>query len=403
MLTPSGLAVAIGSIALVVVGRVLGLYELFLCGAAGLGVTIAAVAWVWLRRLRIRVTRRLTPAKVPAGASSRVDLAVTNQATRRTPVLRIRDAVSGTRGADLLLAPLAPGESARAAYRLPTERRGIVEVGPLRLTVTDPFGLARSRLTAAGVSRLTVYPVVHRVLPVTHQGGADPHAGAQHPNALGRSGEDFYALRPYVVGDDLRRVHWPATARHDRLMIRQDELPWQSRLTIIVDNRAEVSNEASLDLVVTIAASIMQAAYRRGDLVRVISADASDVGYVTGHAVLDAVMEQLAIVGPAKVSGLDSSLQRAVAHGGHGALVLVSANPAGHDHDLFVGLARHFGQLTSVVVDRSSWDPAAPEAPASANRRWVTVTRSAPFPAVWDAAMSAGGRVAVPVPLVAAR
>ncbi len=68
--------------------------------------------------------------------------------------------------------------------------------------------------------------------------GNDPLAGAEHPNALGRGGEDFYALRHYVVGDDLRRVHWPSTARHDELMVRQDELPWQGRATVLVDVRA---------------------------------------------------------------------------------------------------------------------------------------------------------------------
>ena len=74
-----------------------------------------------------------------------------------------------------------------------------------------------------------------RPLPQTH--GRDPHAGAEHPNAVARSGEDFYALRPYVVGDDLRRVHWPSTARHDELMVRQDELPWQGRATVLLDVR----------------------------------------------------------------------------------------------------------------------------------------------------------------------
>ena len=394
MLTPPGWIVILGSLLALAAGRFLGVYELFLCGAAGVLISLAALVWVWMRRLRIRVNRTLTPAKVPAGSASRVDLSVTNRARRRTPVLRMRDAVSGTRGADLLLAPLTSGQTARAAYRLPTERRGVVEVGPLELTVTDPFGLARTRLTAAGRSRLTVYPVVHRVAALPHRGGADPHAGAQHPNALGRSGEDFYALRPYVVGDDLRRVHWPATARHDQLMMRQEELPWQSRLTLLLDNRADICTEASLDLAVTIVASLLQASYRRGDLARVIAADGYDSGYTNGHAMLDAVMEYLALIGPASRLTLEAGLERAIAHGGHGTLVLVSANPAGHDHSTLLETSRHFSQVVSVSVDRSAWDPAAPEAAPSANRRWVTVTRSAPFPRVWDAAMAASARAA---------
>ena len=66
--------------------------------------------------------------------------------------------VGGTRGALLHLAPLKPGESARAAYRLPTTRRGIIAVGPLGLEVGDPFGLAVQAAEAAPVLELTVLP-----------------------------------------------------------------------------------------------------------------------------------------------------------------------------------------------------------------------------------------------------
>src|SRR5947208_3367232 len=82
---------------------------------------------------------------------------------------------------------------------------------------------------AAAATRLTVYPRVDAIAAVPQTLGHDPLAGADHPNAMGQVGEDFYALRPYQVGDDLRRVHWPSTARHGDLMIRQDEMPWQGR------------------------------------------------------------------------------------------------------------------------------------------------------------------------------
>ena len=36
-------------------------------------------------------------------------------------------------------------------------------------------------------------------------------------------GEDFFALIPYQEGDDLRRVHWPSSARSPHWMIRQNE------------------------------------------------------------------------------------------------------------------------------------------------------------------------------------
>ena len=44
----------------------------------------------------------------------------------------------------------------------------------------------------------------------------------------------------------MRRVHWPATAHHDELMIRQHELPWQERTTVLLDVRAHVSESFEL-------------------------------------------------------------------------------------------------------------------------------------------------------------
>src|SRR6476659_6368718 len=129
MLTRQGWFVAGGGGAFLVTGWLLGSFELFLVGGTMLALTLACVAYVALSRLRIDVTRELHPPRVHAGSPSRVDLRVENTGRRPTPVLGLRDAVSGTRGANLLVGPLGGGEVERAAYRLPTDRRGILEIG----------------------------------------------------------------------------------------------------------------------------------------------------------------------------------------------------------------------------------------------------------------------------------
>ncbi len=115
-------------------------------------------------------------------------------------------------------------------------------VGPLRAERTDPFGLARRTTDVAPVADLTVYPRVDAVHPLPDSPGSDRHLNAPRA-AFGVAGEDFYALRPYEVGDDLRRVHWPSTARRDELMIRQNETPWQGRATVLLDTRARFHTE----------------------------------------------------------------------------------------------------------------------------------------------------------------
>src|SRR2546421_6117363 len=126
MLTRRGWMVAIGSVVCTITGRMLGIAELFGVGVAMIALVAASAAYVRLVRYSVNAVRQLHPARVHSGVSSRVDLTVRNAGRPTSPVLAARDPFDGgRRWARFSLPPPAPGESARAAYRLPTEQRGI--------------------------------------------------------------------------------------------------------------------------------------------------------------------------------------------------------------------------------------------------------------------------------------
>lgn len=389
MLTRQGWLVALGGVALVVGGRVIGGSELFALGLVAAVLLVVAILLVGASRLDLEVGRSVHPTRVQVGTPTRVELVVRNRRAATTPVLRLRDAVSGTRGAELLVAPLSRAERAVAAYRLPTDRRGLVQVGPLDVVVEDPFGVARLTTTAAPEVTVVVYPRVDPIEPLPYTTGHDPLAGARQPNSLGRTGEDFYALRPYVVGDDLRRVHWPSSARHDELLVRQNELPWQGRTTVLLDVRKSAHAGDSLEVAVSAAASIVAATARRNDLVRLVTTGGSDSDFAPGADHVEAIMEHLAVV-PASHGG---SLRRAVELLGRrsmgGALVVVLADVPADDLRAAATLRSRYGSLTIVHVDRSAWDPAAPVGPAPPVPV-LRVTRDTPFKAAWDRHLAAG-------------
>jgi uncharacterized protein (DUF58 family) len=385
ILTRRGWTLAALTGGLLLGGRLFGLLELYLAGATT-GVLLASTALiVGFTRLRVEVRRSVHPPRVHAGAPSRVDLLIRNRSRRKTPVLRLEDSVTGTRGAQLLLGTLAPGEEARAAYRLPTERRGIVQIGPLEVVLGDPFGLAEVRLEGAGVSELTVLPPVDRISAPPHTAGDDPHAGADHPNALGRSGEDFYALRRYVVGDDLRRVHWRATARHDELMVRQDELPWQGRCTVLLDVRRTTITPEALDLAVSAAASVVMACWRRQDLIRLVTTDGTDSGFAAGHGPVDAIMEHLATIDTSEEANFRSSVERLTQGSIGGAFVALVGDMARTELDAVARLRTRYGWLRIVTFDRSAWDPSAPESGPDGTQHLIRVRRGRPFAPSWEA------------------
>ncbi len=380
--------VAAGAVVLAAAGRLFGVLELFVLAAAAGFLLIFAIGFVALMRLRVAVGRELTPPRVYAGTPSRVELAVRNDGSRRTPVLRVFDPVTGTRGAELLMSPLSPAGVTHAAYRLPTDKRGIVVVGPMEISVSDPFGLAMSTIVAAPRDELTVYPPIDTIVPVPQTTGFDPHAGAEHPSALGRTGEDFYALRQYVVGDDLRRVHWPSTARRDELMVRQDELPWQGRVTVLLDVRKATHSPASLELAVSAAASIVAASWKRRDLVRLATTDGIDFGFAEGAAHVEAVMEHLAVVPGCPGGTLRGMLDSLAQTTSSGALVAVVGMVSDAELAMLRNQRGRFGSVTVVQIDRSAWDrsAAAPET-AAATRQLIRVDRNHQFATAWNSAM----------------
>jgi uncharacterized protein (DUF58 family) len=351
VLTRQGWMLAWGGVGMIVIARLVGLAELYVFGAAALLLLLLAVLAVRLSRLHLQIDRRVHPAQVHAGSPSRVEIRVRNLHTRPTPLLRLSDPISDREGADLFVPPLGWHVSAAASYQLPTQRRGLLKVGPLHVTVSDPFGLSHSSTAGAEAVEVVVYPWVDPIPPVPFTVGHDPLAGSLQLHELGRAGDDFYALRPYVVGDDLRQIHWPSTARHDELLVRQQEQSWQGRTTVMLDLRKPTHDPETVEVAVSAAASVLSANSRRNDLVRLLTTDGFDSGYATGRSHIDPLLEHLAVVrarSTAKLGNLVDILQR----GSGGAVVVIVAHVPDGEIDALSRLGRRCGSLTIVKVDR---------------------------------------------------
>lgn len=381
MLTRQGWIVTGAAVVIVAAGRLFGIFELYLLAAAGVALVVSSVLHVRFATLRLDVDRVLHPPRLHAGAPSRVELRVTNRSTRRTPLLTLRDPVGEGRSARVLLAPLGSGQTVRAAYQLPTDRRGVLPIGPLDVEVGDPFGMATLATRAAGATELTVWPAVDEITPLPHTQGDEPHGGVDHPNALRASGQDFYALRPYTVGDDLRRVHWASTARRDELMVRQDEMPWQGRATILLDTRRGAYGGPAFERAVSAAASIVVAANRRRFLIRLVTAGGLDTGFGAGAAHVEAAMEHLAVVRTGDGGDLGGTLDALRRAGNGGAIAALIGGRAPSDVAVAGRLRTAYGHATVVVfgtgrLDRSNLGPAV-----------VVVDDANPFAPAWDAAL----------------
>jgi len=382
--TRTGLLVGIASAVLVVAGRLLGLAELYAIGAAVGLLALVCGLWVGLRRLDIVVTRSVRPSRVHVGNPCTVTIQVRNRAGRATPVLRLLDPVTGTAGADLLLAPIGLRRTTDVAYRLPTIRRGIVTVGPMQVAMSDPFGLASTRNPAAPAVEVTVLPRVDDIPPLPRSVGPDPD-GTAETGSLGRSGEDFAALRPYIVGDDLRRVHWPSSARTGDLLVRQHDVPWQGRVCVVLDLRRQATDEVTLERAISATASVLRTHLRRGDHVRLVTTTGVDSGYGVGAAHLDGVLEYLAVADRSTRGSLHAGLDLAE-RGASGALVLVSGKPSPADIDAVESLG---GAVAARRIVRFDTDG---RGLAGRRTQVLGISPGASFAEVWSGASPPAGR-----------
>jgi uncharacterized protein (DUF58 family) len=271
---PSGRGVIVfaAAIGLWLVARIAGSPTLHIF-AVGLAVLpVAAVAFTRWSKQRLHVRRRLSDQRIQPGRRVTVDLEIENESAAGTSFLLLEDAVPPGLGrpARLVLTGIAARGVARASYSLVAQSRGRYTLGPLSVDVSDPFALTRSRIEFPGRDELVVTPIVEDL----ESGPASPFgqtSGLSLAKHLFRTGEEFFTMRAYQEGDDLRRIHWPSVARSGELMIRQDESTRRSRAVVHLDTRQSAVGQhrsPSFERCVSAAASLGMLLIRYGFTIR---------------------------------------------------------------------------------------------------------------------------------------
>ncbi|MFN8558417.1 MAG: DUF58 domain-containing protein [Dehalococcoidia bacterium] len=149
----------------------------------------------------------------------------------------------------------------RTSWRSQTllTRRGVYNVGPVRVSSSDPFGLFKMSRTYGHRSQIIVYPpfidLPHFTVPPASLPGEGRFRRRTHyvtPNASG--------VREYVWGDSFNRIHWASTARTGKLMVKTFELDPASDIWIVLDlqrsAQAGQGDDSTEEYGVKIAASV---------------------------------------------------------------------------------------------------------------------------------------------------
>ncbi len=205
--------------------------------------------WTWRNIAGIRGCL-LEVAPIPAGSRSAATLELHNRGRRRCH-LHAAIQVDGdeTRVCDHF--DLAKGPAQRVEVQLPKLQRGVHRIDGIRIGTVFPFAttLAWRRLSAP--ASLVVYPEPADLTRYRDRNGA---AG---PGAIGGGASDEMGpagLREYRPGDELRNVHWKATARRQDLVIKELEGDSCPGVEVCLDLRcADADLELALSLIMALA------------------------------------------------------------------------------------------------------------------------------------------------------
>ncbi|MFW5688932.1 MAG: DUF58 domain-containing protein, partial [Spirochaetota bacterium] len=189
-------------------------------------ITIAAIGGARLRAVRSRFAGELARPMVEAGERAGVRARIPSLGVAPGFALRHEVSLDGQGGRRLRSEhDVRPG--AEAAWDLVADERGVYTSEGSALALVDLFGFTRSAVRDATPLRLIVLPRRLEASPsFAVQRGGERAAERTHHRV--RS-EELREVRPYVPGDDIRRVSWKHLAAHDELLVRVGEFIPPSR------------------------------------------------------------------------------------------------------------------------------------------------------------------------------
>lgn len=416
-LTTRGRCLLAGGLAAVVCAIALDERDLLRVGLFAALLPILAVLAGAVRSVRLSAERNVGPSRLMPGTAGRVQLTVTNTGSTRTAALEITDppVVDLSGGIRCLMPPLRPAHRARTEYAIRPTRRGRFVFEPPSVRVGDPFGLWEDSRTLDTSTTVLVVPSLVDLAGMPASTGSRS-AAADRARSGASGGDPDVGVRPYRSGDDIRTIHWRASARHeDELMVRLAEPVSHGGAVVMLDHRAiahaGTGATGSLETAVSLAASITVHLLAAEHQVR-LTAHSGTV-LAAGRDIQDDVLAALAVVEP------DTRTMTASSIAGTGLIVAVLAALDAPTARLLMAARLRGTTAIAFLLDTATWagtprsgspdrstDPSAGALLQSAGWRVVPVRRGDDVAQAWSRACQAGAPVSglpprpAPIPVV---
>ncbi|MBQ7528635.1 DUF58 domain-containing protein [bacterium] len=254
---------------------------LFVIIAISLSTLIISIIHPYIRVKKISVKRQLTSFAVQAKTRFQVEIQVTNNSGNDIPLVSVTDnwesdllklvapiPESGDqdkmfilhdqekrsdvendpqlkdklleRSVRFFIPNLPARETINLVYNLKCERRGIYKFKDISVGVRHYLSFWESKKDLPQqLDTLSVYPAV--ILMDKRKSGLEAEKAKRFIVRDWENSGDIRGLHNYTVGEDVRRIHWPASARTGNLMIKEFQNPSEINLQIILFNKSSLA------------------------------------------------------------------------------------------------------------------------------------------------------------------
>jgi uncharacterized protein (DUF58 family) len=256
----------------------------------------------------LRVTRRMYPPRSFGGENIDVTVRIQNDSIENIDELQLKDQIPESlkveSGSEAVTISMRPYEETQIWYCISAPKRGTYVLGPMSFRIKDMLGFHENSGEIATLDELSVLPKLERLGPIELRARrVGPWPGSIPSRKIG-PGTEFFELRNYLPGDDLRRINWKASAKSGRLIANEFEGEQVTDVLVVVDcSEGTMSRLFDFDvteLEVSLAASLCAQLIHQGNRVglSVYSAVRTWVDPGFGKRQLLRLVNSLAVVTP---------------------------------------------------------------------------------------------------------
>jgi hypothetical protein len=343
-----------------------------------IGLLVIALLWAVIASIGVKARRKM-PGRALWG--EKVPIEIELHTSNRVPLFHVRVWDRARRGdleapntiKNFLTSEYFSGEEFISWLRLSrrnkvaeTKRtifneRGLFHIGPMIVEGRDPLGIFRIRRMLPIFDEILIMPGWFRIQQFPVSGVSRlPRELAMTIPREGAS-PDFLGVREYSDGDSLRRVHWPLTAKHNKIIVRQFQKEVESELAVILDmqrgRNAGFGRESSLGAMLEIALSLIKYNIDMGFPYAAAFTTEEGIIYESElkHDIFPNILERAAVMLDDGRSGMEDALSGLVRRFRGMSLAVVSSRTDDVIFNVMHGMAAHDVKVTYICVDAASY------------------------------------------------